>query len=94
MAVFAEIGSLAVRFRWLALGTFLVRALLVPSTVVLLGRWHWWPSHMSNISASRPPSKPGRDQLPSRIRPAGELSYARWTATDLRPQRAGALGDF
>jgi uncharacterized membrane protein YdfJ with MMPL/SSD domain len=23
---------------------FLVRALLVPSTVALLGRWNWWPS--------------------------------------------------
>jgi putative drug exporter of the RND superfamily len=34
----------------LALGilmdTFLVRTLLVPSTVVLLGRWNWWPSRM------------------------------------------------
>ncbi len=27
--------------------TFLVRTLLVPSTVVLLGRWNWWPSRMS-----------------------------------------------
>jgi len=27
--------------------TFLVRTLLVPSTVVLLGRWNWWPSKMS-----------------------------------------------
>jgi RND superfamily putative drug exporter len=35
----------------LALGilmdTFLLRTLLVPSTVVLLGRWNWWPSRMS-----------------------------------------------
>jgi RND superfamily putative drug exporter len=34
----------------LALGilmdTFLVRTLLVPATVVLLGRWNWWPSRM------------------------------------------------
>ncbi len=34
----------------LALGilmdTFLVRTLLVPSTVVLLGRWNWWPSKL------------------------------------------------
>jgi len=34
----------------LALGilmdTFLVRTLLVPSTVVLLGRWNWWPSQL------------------------------------------------
>jgi putative drug exporter of the RND superfamily len=32
----------------LALGvlmdTFLVRTLLVPSAVVLIGRWNWWPS--------------------------------------------------
>ncbi|MGO9822762.1 MAG: MMPL family transporter [Solirubrobacteraceae bacterium] len=27
--------------------TFLVRTLLVPSTVILLGRWNWWPSAMS-----------------------------------------------
>ncbi|HUZ53711.1 MAG TPA: MMPL family transporter [Streptosporangiaceae bacterium] len=35
----------------LALGilmdTFLVRTLLVPSTVVLLGRWNWWPSQLT-----------------------------------------------
>ena len=35
----------------LALGilmdTFLVRTLLVPSTVVLLGRWNWWPSRIT-----------------------------------------------
>jgi len=27
--------------------TFLVRTLLVPSAVVLLGRWNWWPSRLS-----------------------------------------------
>jgi hypothetical protein len=26
----------------------------VPSTVVLLGRWNWWPSKMSRISAEQP----------------------------------------
>jgi RND superfamily putative drug exporter len=35
----------------LALGvlmdTFMVRTLLVPSAVVLIGRWNWWPSRMS-----------------------------------------------
>jgi RND superfamily putative drug exporter len=45
----------------LALGilmdTFLVRTLLVPSTVVLLGRWNWWPSRMSRTGA--PPAGPG-----------------------------------
>ena len=42
----------------LALGilmdTFLVRTLLVPSTVVLLGRWNWWPSKLSRTSADHP----------------------------------------
>jgi RND superfamily putative drug exporter len=48
----------------LALGilmdTFLVRTLLVPSTVVLLGRWNWWPSKMSRVSAQIPeePAEP------------------------------------
>jgi RND superfamily putative drug exporter len=27
--------------------TFLVRSLLVPSIVVLLGRWNWWPSTLA-----------------------------------------------
>src|SRR6201999_3406944 len=35
----------------LALGvlmdTFLVRTLLVPSAVVLIGRWNWWPSALA-----------------------------------------------
>jgi len=35
--------------------TFLARTLLVLSTVVLLGRWNWWQSHVSKISASRAP---------------------------------------
>jgi len=47
----------------LALGilmdTFLVRTLLVPSTVVLLGRWNWWPSTMSRREA-----QPGADYPP------------------------------
>ena len=34
--------------------TFLVRTLLVPSTVVLLGRWNWWPSRMSSADALPP----------------------------------------
>ena len=33
--------------------TFLVRTLLVPSTVVLLGRWNWWPSKLSRPGADR-----------------------------------------
>jgi putative drug exporter of the RND superfamily len=26
--------------------TFVVRTVLVPCTVVLLGRWNWWPSKL------------------------------------------------
>ena len=32
--------------------TFLVRSLLVPSIVVLLGRWNWWPSHLARTPVS------------------------------------------
>jgi RND superfamily putative drug exporter len=32
--------------------TFLVRSLLVPSIVVLLGRWNWWPSTLAKDEAS------------------------------------------
>ena len=39
----------------LALGvlmdTFIVRTVLVPCTVILLGRWNWWPSRLSRVGA-------------------------------------------
>lgn len=38
--------------------TFLVRTLLVPSTVVLLGRWNWWPSAMWRRSDGAAPGPP------------------------------------
>ncbi len=63
-SVFAIVGAQqgSTQFRdvgaGLALGvlmdTFLVRTLLVPSTVVLLGRWNWWPSKMSRSGADVP----------------------------------------
>jgi len=62
-AVFAIVGAQqgSSQFRdvgaGLALGvlmdTFLVRTLLVPSTVVLLGRWNWWPSKLSRRPADQ-----------------------------------------
>jgi RND superfamily putative drug exporter len=39
----------------LALGilmdTFIVRTVLVPCTVILIGRWNWWPSKLSRVDA-------------------------------------------
>ncbi|HEX9064892.1 MAG TPA: MMPL family transporter [Streptosporangiaceae bacterium] len=56
----------------LALGilmdTFLVRTLLVPSTVVLLGRWNWWPSR---IEIDQPDVPAG--QRPAREQEAGHV---------------------
>jgi putative drug exporter of the RND superfamily len=68
----------------LALGilmdTFLVRTLLVPSTVVLLGRWNWWPSRMSGAGAQAeavapPPGEAGRS-----LAGAGPVAGARGAA--------------
>jgi len=49
--------------------TFLVRTLLVPSTVVLLGRWNWWPSrltvHHDSLDRANVESDSARDQQPT-----------------------------
>jgi putative drug exporter of the RND superfamily len=49
----------------LALGilmdTFLVRTLLVPSTVVLLGRWNWWPSKLKVEAGAQAPAEPAKE---------------------------------
>ncbi len=57
----------------LALGvlmdTFVVRTVLVPSTVVLLGRWNWWPARLSRQSAPQPGDHPAEvgpeERIPS-----------------------------
>jgi RND superfamily putative drug exporter len=48
------------------LDTFFVRTLLVPSVVVLLGRWNWWPSRLSDEDHSHDPVGPplGSDDGP------------------------------
>ncbi|HVB53005.1 MAG TPA: MMPL family transporter [Candidatus Acidoferrales bacterium] len=33
--------------------TFIIRTLLVPSAAVLLGRWNWWPSRLSQPSGGK-----------------------------------------
>jgi len=57
------------------LDTFFVRTLLVPSVVVLLGRWNWWPSRLSGEDHSHDPVAPddlgpldgcGSDESPAR----------------------------
>jgi RND superfamily putative drug exporter len=70
-SVFAIVGAQqgSTQFRdvgaGLALGvlmdTFFVRTLLVPSTVVLLGRWNWWPSKLGTgpeVESTRTPDSP------------------------------------
>ncbi|MBO0825015.1 MAG: MMPL family transporter, partial [Actinobacteria bacterium] len=46
------------------LDAFLVRSLLVPATVALLGRWNWWPSSHGPASPADPEAEP----LPARGR--------------------------
>ena len=41
--------------------TFLVRTLLVPSTVALLGRWNWWPLTVEHDADDEP--EPGGERL-------------------------------
>lgn len=45
------------------LDTFLVRTLLVPSAVVLLGRWNWWPSQLSHEDHSHDRPAPTEEEL-------------------------------
>jgi RND superfamily putative drug exporter len=71
LTIAAGSGSGASQVRDIGLGlalgilmdTFLVRTLLVPSTVVLLGRWNWWPSKLHVDE----PEQAG-------VRPAGETA--------------------
>jgi RND superfamily putative drug exporter len=54
----------------LALGvlmdTFIVRTVLVPCTVILLGRWNWWPSKLSRVNI--PEGGGERDSEPAAVR--------------------------
>ncbi|HEX3824518.1 MAG TPA: MMPL family transporter [Mycobacteriales bacterium] len=49
---FADLGAgLAIG---ILMDTFLVRTLLVPSTVAILGRWNWWPSDLHDRHKDTP----------------------------------------
>jgi RND superfamily putative drug exporter len=45
------------------LDTFIVRSLLVPGLVLLLGKWNWWPSGLSSVQVS-PSSDEGTSSTP------------------------------
>ena len=77
----------------LALGvlmdTFVVRTVLVPSTVVLLGRWNWWPSRLRRQPADRPGDDGhggggGPGGGPPDGGPAGPGGAARYSAEPVR----------
>lgn len=53
------------------LDTFLVRSLLVPSTVVLLGKWNWWPSHLHRLHDDLDHVGDGNDHRPVTLDAAG-----------------------
>jgi RND superfamily putative drug exporter len=38
------------------LDTFLVRTVLLPAMVTLLGRWNWWPRHVPGPAAAQDPA--------------------------------------
>src|SRR5204862_6096195 len=53
-----------------ALDTFFVRTLLVPSIAMLLGRWNWWPSALSRPSrpsATAPPAAPAAELITGQV---------------------------
>jgi RND superfamily putative drug exporter len=49
------LGSIAIG---ILMDAFLVRTLLVPATVTLLGRWNWWPSRHGTPSQAGPEPEP------------------------------------
>jgi putative drug exporter of the RND superfamily len=48
-----------------ALDTFVVRTLVVPATVVLLGRWNWWPAalHHRHVVLERRRHRPAAERI-------------------------------
>jgi len=49
--MFIFLLALGEDYNILVMDTFIVRTVLVPCTVILLGRWNWWPSRLSRIGA-------------------------------------------
>ena len=82
-------GSGGSQFRDIAFGlalgilmdTFLVRTLLVPSTVVLLGRWNWWPSKLTMDRPESPDSSGPSGSAESAAGPSAATPAAPATPT-------------
>ena len=78
------------------LDTFFVRTLLVPSVVVLLGRWNWWPSRLSDEDHSHDPVTPrrrrARGTAARRSQPAVRPLAGVARLSRCRPLRAGPSG--
>lgn len=47
--------------------TFITRSLMVPSIVLLLGKWNWWPSHDLAADASRSEPEPTTPRVEERL---------------------------
>ena len=58
------IGILASIAIGILMDAFLVRTLLVPATVALLGRWNWWPSSHGTPSQADPRTRTGTSTRP------------------------------
>ena len=79
-----------------AIDATIVRALLVPSLMAILGRWNWWPARR------RPPPirRPEPPRRPARTSGAGRRGRARWSSASARRRRcvagvrAGGCGRF
>jgi RND superfamily putative drug exporter len=69
--------------------TFVVRTVLVPCTVVLLGRWNWWPSKLGVDSPAPDPVSASADALglSTPDRPDGPAGPAGSTDADSESRR-------
>ena len=61
--------------------TFLVRTLLVPSTVAILGRWNWWPARLGR----RPTSTSGDEEAATASASTGTKTVGVRTGSDGGP---------
>ncbi len=74
-----------------ALDTFVVRTLIVPSVVILLGRWNWWPASLHHRHVAL---QARRHKLPAeRIELAGERIVLAGERIELAGERIELAGE-